>query len=350
MTVALPDLLAQLCPMHALLSPTGHIRHTGPTLRKLRPGLELNGRRFLEVFEVQRPRGVTDMAGLLALAGRKLHLRLRDAPRTQLKGVLVPDPSGGAIVDLSFGFAVVDAVRSFDLTSSDFAPTDLAVEMLYLVEAQNAAMTESRKLNLRLQGARIAAEEQAFTDTLTGLRNRRALDHVLARLTDAGRPFALMHVDLDYFKAVNDRLGHAAGDFVLQNVAQILTGETRQNDIAARLGGDEFVVIVDGAQDRRTLADIAARIIIGLERPLDFGGQPCRISGSIGIACAPGTAATPEALMAAADAALYTSKRAGRGRHTFFEPGMAMDPGDPASSSGPRQAPGVTEPPGTRPG
>jgi len=76
-------------------------------------------------------------------------------------------------------------------------------------------MEASRTLNQRLQGAKIAAEEQAFTDTLTGLKNRRALNLVLARLSEAKVPFTVMQLDLDYFKAVNDTYGHAAGDHVL---------------------------------------------------------------------------------------------------------------------------------------
>ena len=123
--------------------------------------------------------------------------------------------------------------------------------MLYLVEAKSAAMDESRALNSRLQGAKIAAEEQAFTDTLTGLKNRRALDHVMARLLAMGEVFSCMHVDLDYFKSINDTLGHAAGDHVLQVVAQVLVAETRAPDTIARVGGDEFVILVHDMDDAR---------------------------------------------------------------------------------------------------
>ena len=181
--IALDDLansLELLCPMYVVLDPTGHIVRVGPTLQKLRPDTPMAGTRFLELFELNRPRAVSDMAGLLASSGAKLHLQFRDAPRTGLKGVLVPIPEqGGAIINLSFGISVLDAVRDYALTSADFSATDLTIELLYLVEAKSAAMEASRKLNLRLQGAMIAAEEQAFTDTLTGLKNRRAMDHVL---------------------------------------------------------------------------------------------------------------------------------------------------------------------------
>lgn len=321
-------ILDVLCPMHAVLGASGHITAAGPTLCKLCPDLTLPGMRFLELVEVSRPRGITGMEGLLAHAGRKLHLRLRGGARTALKGVLVPDGQGGAVIDLSFGISVVEAVRDYRLTSADFAATDLTVEMLYLIEAQSAAMGEHSKLNARLQGARIAAEEQAFTDTLTGLRNRRALDQALGRCCAGGRPFALMQLDLDFFKAVNDTLGHAAGDFVLQKVAAILASETREEDLAARVGGDEFLILLPDTTDRKHLADIAARIITRLERPMRFDGQPCRISGSIGIAVAPAAGQiAPGRVMAEADAALYASKHAGRGRYSFYTRGAALAPG-----------------------
>ena len=219
----LAKVLDALCPMHILLSDTGHVVHAGPTVQKLRPDTPLVGRRFLEVFDLKRPRTIKTMQELRAASGVKLHLQLRDEPKTEIKGVLVPAPQNGlSIVNLSFGISVVDAVSEYALTSADFAATDLTVEMLYLVEAKSAAMDASRKLNQRLQGAMIAAEEQAFTDTLTGLKNRRAMNHVLARHIEWGTRFGLMQVDLDWFKAVNDNLGHAAGDHVLQTVARIM--------------------------------------------------------------------------------------------------------------------------------
>ena len=261
------------------------------------------------------------MQALLARAGQKLHLQLRAAPRTELKGVLVPlpegaslGPAGGAIVNLSFGISVVDAVAEFALTSADFAATDLAVEMLYLVEAKSAAMQASRMLNLRLQGAKIAAEEQAFTDTLTGLKNRRAMDHVLGRLIEGEVEFALVHLDLDYFKAVNDTLGHAAGDHVLQQAARIMVSETRRQDTVIRTGGDEFVLIFSGLTDPARLDELARRLIARLEEPILYEDQPCLISGSIGATLSV-FYPHPEIdrMMEDADTALYAAKHAGRG-------------------------------------
>lgn len=316
------NLLDVLCPMHLTLDRTGHIDHVGPTLAKLRPGEVIVGERFLEVFELRRPQAVTRMSDLMALAGNKLHLRFRDAPRTGLKGVLVPAPGGGggAVIDLSFGISVVDAVRDHALTAADFAHTDLTIEMLYLVEAKSAAMEASRKLNQRLQGAKIAAEEQAFTDTLTGLKNRRAMDHVLARVAENGGRFALMHLDLDFFKAVNDTQGHAAGDHVLQEVARILVEETRREDTVARIGGDEFMLLFADRMTRRRLEDISRRLIARLERPIVHGEAECRISASIGIAMSEDYPDLDIARMQEdADIALYASKHNGRACHTFYD-------------------------------
>ncbi|MEO0668459.1 MAG: GGDEF domain-containing protein [Pseudomonadota bacterium] len=324
MSAPLTDALDVLCPMHLMLSDTGHIVHVGPTTQKLRPRTNLIGQRFLEVFDLKRPRAISTMTDLRAAAGTKLHMRLRDAPRTEVKGVLVPGPDHGhSIVNLSFGISIVDAVSDYALNSGDFAATDLAVEMLYLVEAKSAAMAASRKLNLRLQGAKIAAEEQAFTDTLTGLKNRRAMDHVITRYSTWGTQFGLMQIDLDWFKAVNDTLGHAAGDHVLQTVARILVEETRENDTVVRIGGDEFVVLLPMAEEMGDLAAIGARVIARLGAPIPFQGKECKVSASIGIAFyePAGTYSAAEVLENA-DLALYASKNAGRAQLSFYEPGL----------------------------
>lgn len=321
--VSVFHVLDLLCPMHVVVSETGHIVHAGPTIAKLRPDTELIGQRFLEVFRLKRPRRVATMADLRKVAEKKLHLELSGTPRTELKGIMVPAPdqNGEMIINLSFGISILDGVRDYALTNADFAATDLAIEMLYLVEAKSAAMDASHKLNQRLQGARIAAEEQAFTDTLTGLKNRRAMDHVLGRLVNGQLPFAVMHIDLDYFKAVNDTLGHAAGDHVLQAVARIMVEETRETDTVARVGGDEFTLILPDVQGEAILRRVGRRIIDRLEEPIPFQGEVCKISASIGTVWIQGeTSLTLEAILEDADVALYASKHAGRARQTFYSP------------------------------
>lgn len=325
------DLIAfagSLCPMHAIVDASGRLVSVGPTLKKLRPNLTWEGKRFFRVFDLSRPRWVRSMEDLLQTAGAKLHLQFRDTPQTSLKGVLVPLPEGkGAMINLSFGISVLEAVRDYDLTSADFSPTDLTIEMLYLVEAKSAAMEASRQLNLRLQGAKIAAEEQAFTDTLTGLKNRRAMDHILGRLIGSGSDFAVMHVDLDFFKEVNDTMGHAAGDAVLQNVAKVMVDCTRQTDTVARVGGDEFVMLFEGVSEPKVLDSLAHRLISRLEEPVPFGGKMCKVSASAGTTMSVWNTEPFDAaeILHQADLALYAAKRAGRSRHCFYAPGMQKD-------------------------
>lgn len=323
----LADLLDAFCPMHAILDKSGHIVHAGPTLAKLRPDMDLEGKRFLEVFAMKRPRKIATMSELTQSAGTKLHLEFRDKPATELKGILARTSDGEhAIVNLSFGISILDGVRDYALTSADFAATDLTIEMLYLIEAKSAAMEASRKLNLRLQGAMIAAEEQAFTDTLTGLKNRRAMDHVIERHIEWNAQFAVMQIDLDWFKAVNDTLGHAAGDHVLQQVARIMVEETRENDTVARVGGDEFIVLLPAAKDTDDLEQIGTRIIERMTQPIPFQDDLCRISASIGTAFyEPDTDVDIATVLDNADIALYASKHAGRGRMTIYSPELRSD-------------------------
>lgn len=314
------EALDRLMPMHLCLDRGGAIAHFGPTARKLWQDTVPIGAPFWQTFALRRPATVKSLDDLKPLIGQPLHLRAPDQATTPLKGVLVPLGAGdGYLVNLSFGISIVDAVRRFQLTIADFAPTELTVEMLYLVEARSAVMAESRKLMHRLQGAKIAAEEQAYTDALTGLKNRRAMDHVMGRFLEAGEGFGLMHLDLDYFKRVNDTLGHAAGDHVLQHVARVLLEETRSEDLVARVGGDEFVLIFNGLTEIDTLNEIAARIIGQLEQPIHFKGAPCRISGSIGTTVTdyyPSPAA--ERMLQDADTALYASKDKGRACFTVY--------------------------------
>lgn len=318
--------LSRLMPMFLLLDGSGRIAAVGPTLAKLCPDRPLEGAVFSEVFVMRRPASAAGLDDLQARAGDQLHLALREDPAVTLRGLAVPVIGAGMLLNLSFGINVAEAVRRHSLTVADFAATDLAVEMLYLGEAKSAVMDELRSLNLRLQGAKRAAEEQALTDTLTGLRNRRALDLVLMGLIGQGQGFGLMHLDLDYFKQVNDTLGHAAGDQVLRAVAVALTEETRSSDTVARVGGDEFVLVLPGLLDPATLQRIGARIIARLGEPVMFEGNACRISGSIGVTLSSLYAAPdPERMLNDADTALYASKRGGRSQVQLYRPGIGEE-------------------------
>lgn len=323
-----PEALNRMMPMHALVAPDGTILHAGPTLAKVHAGQPLHGRAFSEVFEQRRSATGCTVQQLCTAPSGKVHLRLRDPARTPVIGAAYClGADTGVLVNLSFGIAVVDAVARFGLAGSDFAATDLTVEMLFLVEAKSAAMAESRRLNDRLDGARAQAEAAALADTLTGLANRRALDRAMARLIARREDFAVMRIDLDRFKAVNDSFGHEAGDVVLQAVARLLAAETRGGDIAARVGGDEFVLVFAGLTDPADLEAIADRLIRRIEQPVSYRDRSLTISASVGLVASPlYDAPEAERMLRDADVALYASKTAGRGRATTFRPGFDIAP------------------------
>ena len=166
-------------------------------------------------------------------------------------------------------------------------------------------------------------EHQSLHDSLTGLPNRLSLQHRLRQLLGEadqhGHTVAVLFLDLDGFKVINDTFGHAAGDQVLQQVAVRLLATLRVGDTPCRLGGDEFVVVCDGV-DRDSALDVARRIREAVRAPLDGIAQGSSVSASIGISVfTPGgpTPMTPDALIALADAAMLTSKRAGKGQDTL---------------------------------
>lgn len=312
---------ARLMPLHCVVSDTGIILSVGPTLARLIDHRDVIGAAFADVFRIRRPACIGSFAALIGLSGQRIEIMFRDGPPTVLRGLAVPMADGGLLINLSFGIGVIEAVRRHSLTDADFAPTDLTVEMLYVVEAKSAVMEELRDLNLRLQGAKERAEEEALSDTLTGLRNRRALEGVLRDLLARSQPFGLVSLDLDFFKKVNDTLGHAAGDHVLQAVAEALGAETRSDDTVARVGGDEFVIVLPRLVDADQIALIAQRIISRLDTPIMFNGQRCRVSASIGmILSCDYSDPDPARLLAEADRALYASKHDGRGVARLHRP------------------------------
>jgi len=166
-----------------------------------------------------------------------------------------------------------------------------------------------------LERAHAEITQQAMTDYLTGLKNRRAFDAEIARMTSettSDTDFWLLHIDLDHFKAVNDTLGHQAGDQVLRHVAQVLEGCLATSDFAARLGGDEFAVITHGPKTGAELADI---ILKSLSAPVIIADHKMTIGASIGIS--PWEASRPittHRLLNDADTALYQAKELGRCR------------------------------------
>jgi diguanylate cyclase (GGDEF)-like protein len=165
----------------------------------------------------------------------------------------------------------------------------------------------------------------AHHDALTGLPNRvmfrEHLERTLPRVK-RGDSLALLSLDLDGFKAVNDTLGHPAGDDLLRQVASVLRRTVRETDLVARLGGDEFAIIQVGAEGPEELVVLAERLVEALRAPFEVLGRRAEIGTSIGIAPASADTMSADELLRSADVALYRAKATGRGRWCFFEPGM----------------------------
>jgi diguanylate cyclase (GGDEF)-like protein len=177
-----------------------------------------------------------------------------------------------------------------------------------------------RELSRRLD-AEARAKREARHDALTGLPNRRSL---LERLETAipsaqrhGHQLALLYLDLDGFKRVNDSMGHAAGDELLRQAAQRLSRSTRAEDIVARLGGDEFVIALPFVQKASDVAVVSAKIIEALRGPFTLAGGEARVSASIGVAMYPYDGEHIDELVESADAALYAAKANGKGVYHF---------------------------------
>ena len=169
----------------------------------------------------------------------------------------------------------------------------------------------------------------ARQDHLTGLANRallqERLEHALARLRRYGEAFALLCLDLDRFKAVNDSLGHAAGDSLLKTVGQRLSGCVRETDTVARLGGDEFAILLTAMAGRDDAVMLANRIIEVIKQPFDVEGNEILIGTSIGIAVAPDDGLDLDLLRRRADLVLYQVKSEGRNGYRFFTEELEAD-------------------------
>ena len=182
--------------------------------------------------------------------------------------------------------------------------------------------------------ARTLAEAQlqqmASHDPLTGLCNRRALtdrvEQAISRMRRGGAPLALLFIDLDGFKRVNDQFGHGVGDEVLCEVARRLLSMTRQSDVVARLGGDEFVLLVETEVSAASINVLCDRIVQALSSPCGFSGGETLVGASIGIVLSPPAPIDTVELMRIADAAMYEAKRSGKGRRLFAKVASAQEP------------------------
>ncbi len=169
-------------------------------------------------------------------------------------------------------------------------------------------------------------EYQAYHDALTTLPNRRLfhdrLERSLAQVERSGESLAVLFLDLDRFKNINDSLGHEVGDHLLQEVAKRLKEIVRNEDTVSRLGGDEFTVLLSRIAKRKEAEKVVRKLIIAFRKPFEIDGHTLHISSSIGAALFPCDGETPERLMKNADSAMYRAKEAGRNNYCFYSQKM----------------------------
>ena len=187
--------------------------------------------------------------------------------------------------------------------------------------AISSDISERRAAQQALAEAQKETEYRATHDNLSGLPNRRFLDNVLEEeVTSGATPRTLIRADLDFFKNVNDTHGHAAGDFVLQVVSDILKRHSRKGDLVARVGGDEFVVLLVADTTTEEADALCERYRAEICQDIVFEGKTCRVGASFGVASALDGLVGNEELLVGADAALYVSKSKGRNTTTLYTP------------------------------
>jgi diguanylate cyclase (GGDEF)-like protein len=193
---------------------------------------------------------------------------------------------------------------------------------LISVALENGQLAEAIKA-MSVEKAELA--RRAFYDPLTQIANRslfiERVTQSLGQLAETQRPIAVMFIDLDGFKEINDTFGHAVGDRVLSAVAARLRVQVRKLDLAARIGGDEFGMLLDGMRHKTDASVVAERIIETLRRPIPIGDAMVTIGASVGVAVVdePADAPEPEELMRRADMAMYLAKRQGKNRFVVFD-------------------------------
>lgn len=252
------------------------------------------------------------------------------------------DALGSTILRLVLAFSVVSVLLAALLARALTRPLNQMVNAVdrFAVEHVQMAMPITRRDEIgllarsfedmqrqiksqmnTLQDKQRELDHLASHDILTGLPNRRMfldrLEHAIARAHRSGQSTAVLFIDLDKFKEINDSLGHAAGDVVLRTAADRMLSAVRKIDTVARIGGDEFVILLDGAGDPAAIAHIADKITDSIAQPVMYGTDSLAIGASIGIARYPQNGSSVTELLARADQAMYVAKCNGRNRHVF---------------------------------
>jgi diguanylate cyclase (GGDEF)-like protein len=309
--------------------------------------LELTGTCFVEVYPNKTPKGVqlllrspaditvlrrpswwTTRHALAALAGLFITVigafawitLLRRRVRTQTDALRKAEEEGAVISELAHAMQEVAMERNFS-TRVSFTGNDRIAQ---LGGSFNKMLCELETGDLAKKQVEAMLQQQALTDELTGLPNRRllseGLSHALAIAERERHVVALLYIDLDGFKVVNDSLGHTVGDLLLVQVAQSLRARIRKSDTLARLGGDEFTVLLNRVRSREEAELVATALLESLARPFIVEGHEIVIGASIGISVFPEHGADVVTLLQHADSAMYAAKKNGKNQIKSFTP------------------------------
>ena len=310
-----PDAEPLVSIVIARFDDAGHLLHGNAGLRRLHNDASINLWQL-----VTRPSRDSVMQALPDAAGRLysglLTVSNRSASMVTLRGSLVLDDGQ------------IWLIAGYDMDEFEALSAALLALNDELSGACRALARSKRELELREQQIRVLS----LTDALTGVGNRRRLDEALvseaARASRYDQPLALLILDIDHFKRVNDTWGHDTGDRVLKETGTMLLASLRESDIATRMGGEEFVVLLPATGVNQALAS-AERLREALGAH-DFN-LPSRVTASFGVACLEPGESGP-ALLARADGALYTAKQQGRNRVVAAAPAVASAAGNTAGT------------------
>ena len=310
------------------------MHYTGMAALRMNPGIQYNPARFaLSIVIAVLASGV---ALWIAFRLRRQARRVRAlrAGSAVVMGVAIVGMHYVGMSAAAFPFGSVCGAAHTGASAEWLALVIIIVTLAVLAIALIISVLDMRmeaRTALLANSLAAANKELAYLalhDNLTKLSNRVLLEDRLTQAIRAAerekRRFALMFMDLDGFKAINDVYGHHVGDLLLIDVAQRIGARVRQQDTVARVGGDEFVVLayVDDPEDAGTLADALLEVV---REPFMAGGHELRVSTSIGIAIYPGDGGNQHDLLTNADAAMYHAKGLGRNAYSFFEPSMNAD-------------------------
>jgi diguanylate cyclase (GGDEF)-like protein len=247
---------------------------------------------------------------------------LRRRVRRQAVALQRASQTAQAIHDLSTAMQEVSLEQRFDTQVSVRGSEDIA----QLVVGFNRMLAQLQQRDRAKREAEAMLQHQALIDELTSLPNRRLLSDRLNQSLAAARRensiVALLYIDLDGFKLVNDSLGHAAGDLLLTEVAQRLKMRIRESDTLARIGGDEFTVILNHIESKEGAEKFATDLLDCLSAPFNIEGHEITVGASIGISSFPDLASEDDNLLQQADSAMYAAKRSGKNRIVHFSSDM----------------------------